>query len=74
MSATTKMYDAVQRGEWEGRTPEELICEWTNCRHAELHENGSIYIEDPQSGHYLDEQHTADFVAFCRANGVEWEN
>ena len=56
-------------GAWDGDSPEDLIRERYNCRRAELHDCGDIYIEDPQSGHYITEDDARDLVAWIRARG-----
>lgn len=55
---------------WSGDlTLEDLAKEWANCRHAEVHEGGEVYIEDPQAGHYLGEDKAAQFVDWLRERG-----
>ena len=38
------------------------IKEFFNVGHAEIHECGSVYIEDPCIGHYLDYDDISDFL------------
>lgn len=66
----SKMYHDYSDGLWEGETPEELLARWANCEHAEVHPDGSLYVEGPQNGHYLSDDKVDEFVAWMKAEGV----
>lgn len=64
---------AAKGSEWEGRTPEELLAEWQNVKHAEVHEDGELYIEDPCEGHYMSDDKAAAFVTWLKGQGVTFD-
>ena len=35
---------------------EPKIQEWLNCQVAEVDDNGDVWIENPQQGHWLDDE------------------
>ena len=43
------------------------VCEWANCEGASVHETGSIWIEGPQSGHWLSDETIVEFWAWSQA-------
>jgi hypothetical protein len=50
---------------WEGdSTIEDAICERFNCREARVAADGSVYIADPQRGHWIDAESHADLVCW----------
>ena len=46
-----------------------LVTEWCNASEVEIDDQGDIWIANPQSGHWLDEDRKAEFVAWCEAQG-----
>lgn len=44
-----------------------LVTEWANCHDAEIDEKGDVWINNPQRGHWLDDDAKAEFVAWCAA-------
>ncbi|MTH62150.1 hypothetical protein [Paracoccus litorisediminis] len=42
----------------------DLILEKFNCRIAAINDEGAVWIEDPQTGHWLDADRTAELIAF----------
>lgn len=70
MSTTKTVYDrlsdwayAYKIGQWDGdTTPEEFLAEYKNVEHAEVHDDGTLYIEGPQDGQYLNAEDSAGFV------------
>ncbi len=71
---TTETIQAMHRsheiGEWEGETPEQLLGRCSNCSHAEVHENGDLYVEGPGTGSYLDQDKADKFVEWLKSEGV----
>lgn len=43
------------------------VCEWANCREASAHETGSIWIEGPQAGHWLNDEKIVEFWEWSQA-------
>ena len=41
------------------------IMEWANCTFAEIDSDGDVWIEGPQSGHWLSDDRLAEFIAWC---------
>jgi hypothetical protein len=45
----------------------DAIREWANCEIAEIDEDGRIWIEGPQRGHWLDDDKLQVFVAWAKS-------
>lgn len=45
----------------------DLVRERLNCHEAEIDADGGIWIANPQSGHWLSIDHTAEVIAFVEA-------
>lgn len=73
MSTDYETIMACAARDWEdnGQTIEQAVCEWANCRHAEVHEmTGEVYVEDPQDGRYLGDADLAKLVSWMRQRGM----
>lgn len=42
-----------------------IVTEWSNASEVEIDEAGDIWIANPQTGHWLDANKKAEFVAWC---------
>jgi hypothetical protein len=40
----------------------DLAKEWANCREARVDDHGDVWIEDPQTGHWLEDDDLLNFV------------
>ena len=45
----------------------DLVREFFNCRVAETDDAGDIWISDPQTGHWVDAERKAEFLAWVEA-------
>lgn len=62
------LYQCDLDGDWT-ITLVDLVRECFNCCHAEVHPDGSVYIEEPQTGHYLDDEHRENLIEFLTDRG-----
>jgi hypothetical protein len=49
----------------------EPICNWANCEYADIDDDGDVWIEGPQTGHWLDDDKLVKLAAWLvqqRAN------
>jgi hypothetical protein len=53
--------------ESDGGSIEDLVTEWCNASEVEVSDNGDIWIAKPQTGHWLNDERKAEFVAWCEA-------
>ncbi|OHV85970.1 hypothetical protein [Ensifer sp. LCM 4579] len=44
-----------------------FVTEWCNASEVEIDESGNIWIANPMTGHWLDEEKKAQFVAWANA-------
>ena len=44
------------------------IKEWANCQKADVDSDGNIWIEGPQTGHWLKDEKIFDFVVWANLN------
>jgi len=50
-----------------GELIENAVKEWANCQAASVDTNGDIWIEGPQSGHWLSGDKIVEFWAWSQA-------
>jgi hypothetical protein len=50
-----------------GELIENAVKEWANCLEASVDTNGNIWIEGPQTGHWLSEDKIIEFWAWNQA-------
>lgn len=53
------------------KNDEPLICEWCNCREASVYADGDVWIEGPQSGHWLSADKKSEYIAWRGATHGE---
>lgn len=52
-----------------------LVTGWCNASEVEIDDAGDIWIADPQTGHWLDDDKKAEFVNWCKNlsnGGPQW--
>ncbi len=65
MQRLSEWVNSYKAGHWEGDvTPDDLLAEFSNAKTASVDADGSLYIADPMTGHYLDDEAAARFVAW----------
>ena len=64
-----ELYRCEQDGDWTTSLVDH-VRECFNCSHAEVHPDGSVYIEDPQTGHYLQADELKRLDAFFERCGL----
>jgi hypothetical protein len=47
------------------QTGSEMVKNWVNCKEACIDTDGGIWIEYPQSGHWLSDEEIASFIDWC---------
>lgn len=43
----------------------ELVAQWCNSSEIDIDNDGDIWIANPQTGHWLNEERKAEFVGWC---------
>lgn len=57
--------------DWEGdQSIEAAICEWANCSVARIDDIGDVWIEEPQSGHWLNQDNLGKLVRWMGERGM----
>lgn len=46
---------------------QDLVRQWRNVEEAEIDAAGDIWVANPQTGHWLDDDAKARFIAWCKA-------
>jgi len=55
MSVNQRILDWLANADCDRETIIALVCEWANCREADIDPAGGVWICDPQRGHWLDD-------------------
>lgn len=44
----------------------DAVKEWANCTFAEIDDDGDVWIEGPQTGHWLKDDKLIEFAEWCQ--------